>query len=184
MGRPPEGPVAGSRLRRLWRHLWRDARHTRRLLDDAACARLEASIRASEAGHLGEIRLSVEAALPPSYVWRRLSARDRACTLFGKLQVWDTEHDTGVLVYVLLAEASIEIVADRGLRRVVPPAEWAVIVQAMGERLAAGPRDGALEAALQEAVRRLDLALRRHWPLPEDITAPDPDELSNVVDRR
>ncbi|MFM2406661.1 MAG: hypothetical protein RL223_4541 [Pseudomonadota bacterium] len=185
-GTTPTPTGAGrSRWRRLWRHLWRDARHTRRRLDDAACARLAAAIRTSESGHLGEIRLSVEAALPPGYVWQRLTARDRALTLFGKLRVWDTEHDTGVLVYVLLAESAIEIVADRGLRRRVPPTEWDAIVEAMAARLSTGAdgRPGALEPALHEAVQRLDALLQRHWPLPDGLAA-NPDELANVVDRR
>lgn len=180
-------PTAGrpSRWRRLWRHFWRDVRHTRRRLDDDACARLAAAIRDSERAHLGEIRLSVEAALPPGYLWRRLSARARALTLFGKLRVWDTEHNTGVLVYVLLAESAIEIIADRGLRHRVPQAEWDAIVEAMTARLSTGAdgRPGALEPALHEAVRRLDALLRQHWPLPDGHAA-NADELSNVVDRR
>ena len=44
--------------------------------------------------------------------------------MFGKLRVWDTEHNNGVLIYLLLAEHAIEIVADRGLNEQVPPQQW------------------------------------------------------------
>ena len=72
---------------------------------------------ASERRHSGEIRVCVEAGLPLSYLWRGATARERAVTMFGKLRVWDTEHNNGVLIYLLLAEHRIEIVADRGLNR-------------------------------------------------------------------
>ena len=80
-----------------------------------AVERLRERVAASERRHSGEIRICVEAGLPLSYLWRGLSARDRAITMFGKLRVWDTEHNNGVLIYLLLAEHAIEIVADRGL---------------------------------------------------------------------
>jgi hypothetical protein len=88
-----------------------------RALDAPALARSSSAWPASESRHSGEIRLCVEAGLPLSYLWRAPSARERAVTMFGKLRVWDTEHNNGVLIYLLLAEHAIEIVADRGLAR-------------------------------------------------------------------
>ena len=86
---------------------------------------------ASEKRHSGEVRICVEAALPASYLWRlgsktpiRALTRQRAVMMFGKLRVWDTEHNNGVLIYVLLAEHAIEIVADRGLLKHVSTAQW------------------------------------------------------------
>ena len=175
MGRPPEGPVAGSRLRRLWRHLWRDARHTRRLLDDAACQRLQARVAQSERGHGGEIRLAVEGGLPASYLWRGASPRERAITLFGKLRVWDTEHNNGVLVYVQLADRAIEVVADRALHRACTPSDW----QALLGLVRAGLRQGDAEAALAAAVDHLDALMRRHFPL--EGSRGDVNELPDVV---
>ncbi|GAB1460845.1 hypothetical protein MASR2M50_26190 [Thauera sp.] len=119
-----------EKLRRLLRHLWLDADDARHALGNAALDRLEARVRASETGHTGQICLCVEASLPPSYLWRHLARgealasviRDRAITLFGKQRVWDTEDNNGVLVYLLLAEHHIEIVADRALARCLAPA--------------------------------------------------------------
>ena len=89
----------------------------------SALARLQARVAASEATHSGEIRLCIEAGLPLSYLRRRATARERAVAMFGKLRVWDTAHNNGVLIYLLLAEHAIEIVADRGLSARVDAAE-------------------------------------------------------------
>ena len=157
-----------EKLRRLLRHLWLDADDARRALGKAALDRLEARVRASEAGHSGQICLCVEASLPPSYLWRHLARgeslasviRDRAITLFGKQRVWDTEDNNGVLVYLLLAEHRIEIVADRALARVLEPAAWQDLVT----QLAAPCREARLEDALGAAVDRLDHLLRADFP--------------------
>src|SRR4029453_19375983 len=113
-----------KRLLRILKHRAFDDTDTRRAIGPALLERLRQRVAASERRHSGEIRLCVEAGLPLSYLWRDLSARERALTMFGKLRVWDTEHNNGVLIYLLLAEHAIEIVADRGLDRRVPRAPW------------------------------------------------------------
>ena len=165
-------PVA---WRRWWRHAWMDARASRRLLGDAACLRLQARVAASERGHGGEIRLAVEGGLPASYLWRGASPRERAITLFGKLRVWDTEHNNGVLVYVQLADRAIEVVADRALHRVCTPSDWQELLGLVRE----GLRRGDAEAALAAAVDRLDTLMRRHLPLENGQR--DANELPDVV---
>jgi uncharacterized membrane protein len=120
-------------------------------------------VAASEQGHGGEIRICVEAGLPLSYLWRDASARDRAVTMFGKLRVWDTEHNNGVLIYLLLAEHAIEIVADRGLTRHVSPQQWAEIVQRMGSAF----RDKRFEDGLTQALEEVSALLVRHFPVGE-----------------
>ncbi len=117
-----------ARLARMFRHGRLGTRDVRRVLGPEALARLHAQVAASEALHSGEIRLSIEAGLPWSYLRRDATPRDRAVTIFGKLRVWDTEHNNGVLIYLLLAEHAIEIVADRGLVRHVPQAQWDTLV--------------------------------------------------------
>ncbi len=174
----PLQPVPGSRVWRLLRHRWCDERDVARALPDDALARLEAAIHASEHQHTGELRISVEAGLPLSYLWRRASARARAIALFGKLNVWDTEHNNGVVIYLLLAERSIEIVADRGLARKVPAAEW----QAMVALLAPACRAGDFEGGLQHCVSLVGDLLQQHFPAAEG-GAPR-NELSNSVDLR
>lgn len=171
------GP-GSKRWLRILRHRWFDDGDLRRALDAAALDRLAARVAASEARHSGEIRISVESGLPLSYLWKRLSARERAITLFGKLRVWDTEHDNGVLIYLLLAEHAIEIVADRALARRVAPAHWQALLAQMRQAL----REGRCEAALMQAIDTVEQALVQHFPLAPG--AANPDELSNRVDLR
>lgn len=170
------GVHPGNRVLRLVRHRWHDETDAVRALGPDGLARLEARIAASERGHGGEIRVCVEAGLPLSYLWRRATPRMRAVSLFGKLRVWDTEHNSGVLIYLLLAEHAIEIVADRGIARRVDPATWRRIVDGLAADLRAGRHREGLEAAV-DAVTAL---LRTHWPVAEGES--NPDELPNRVE--
>ncbi|WP_374605537.1 TPM domain-containing protein [Niveibacterium sp.] len=154
----------GPQTPRPWRfirHGLFSGRHVRRAIDDAAMKRLQSLVRESETQHSGEIRIVVEAGLPNSYLWKRLSARDRAITLFGKLRVWDTEHNNGVLIYLLLAERRIEIIADRGLDRRVSIIEWHNLLGDMRGEFAAG----RFEQGLAAAVAAVGGLLRQHFPL-------------------
>ena len=168
----------GNRWLRVLRHRWFDERDTARALDDAALARLERAVAGSERRHSGEIRLCVEAGLPLSYLWRSATARQRAVALFGKLRVWDTEHNNGVLIYLLLAEHAIEIVADRGLARRVPQSHWDGVMTSMREAF----RAGRFEQGLQEAVKAVDAMLALHFPLAEGEV--NPNELPDAPDLR
>jgi uncharacterized membrane protein len=166
------------RLARIGRHRWLDETDAARALDAAALTRLEQRVAASERRHSGEIRVCVEAGLPLSYLWRDASARERAITMFGKLRVWDTEHNNGVLIYLLLAEHAIEIVADRGLARHVGGEAWQRLVAAMREAF----RSGRFEDGLAQAVDAVDGLLAQHFPL-----APgqgNPNELPDRPDLR
>lgn len=145
---------------RWLRHRWTDRGDVRRALDEAALARLQARVAASEQRHRGEIRLAIEAGLPHSYLWKGLDARARAVTLFGKLRVWDTEENNGVLIYLLLADHAIEIVVDRGLARQAEGPAWARIVERMREAF----RAGRFEQGLEEAIDAVDSLQTRHFP--------------------
>ena len=179
---PPERTEPADRFHRPWRtwlrHLWADRADIHHVLDTQALARLEARIAASEAHHSGEIRLCVEAALPWRYLRDGASPRERALSIFGKLRVWDTEHNNGVLVYLLLADRAVEIVADRGLHRHIDPDQWRSLIEAMQPLL----RQGQHEAALQNMLAALDEALR-HW-FPLSAAQRNPNELSNRADLR
>ena len=144
-----------SKFMRILKHRWLDDRDTARALGRDALQRLETRVHASEGAHSGEIRLCVEAGLPWSYLWKGLSARDRAVTLFGKLRVWDTEANNGVLIYLLLAEQAIEIVADRALARRVSPAQWHDIISRMAPALAAKRFEDGLNQALADTTALL-----------------------------
>ena len=151
----------GSRLLRLLRHRAWDETDVERVLGPQALARVEQRIGASERRHSGEIRVCVEAGLPLGYLWRRATARERAVAMFGKLRVWDTEANNGVLIYLLLAERTIEIVADRGIARHVDETRWAGIVDGMR----ADFRAGRFEPGLMRAVDEVDALLASHFPL-------------------
>ena len=161
-------------LARLLRHRWHDERDARRALPPAALLRIETRVATSESRHSGEIRVCVEAGLPLSYLWQRRTARERAITLFGKLRVWDTERNNGVLVYLLLAERAIEIVADRGLNQHVTNAHWQAILAGMREALGAG----RYEQGLNQAIDAVDALLAQHFPL--DSNAADSNELPDA----
>lgn len=150
-----------QRARRILRHRWLDERDTRRALPPDLVERLTQRVAASERRHSGEIRLCIEAGLPWSYLMRDARPRERAVTLFGKLRVWDTEHNNGVLIYLLLAERAIEIVADRGLNVRVDTADW----QAMAQRMAAAFRGGRYEDGLTQALEEVSAVLVAHFPL-------------------
>lgn len=167
-----------NRFLRILRHRLVDDIDVRRALGAEALARLEQRVRASERRHGGEIRISVEAGLPLSYLWRGLTPRDRAVTLFGKLRVWDTEANNGVLIYLLLAEHAIEIVADRGLARHVPPDHWRTVLGHMREAF----RAGQFEQGLMQAVDEVEALLLQHFPL--SAGGPNPNELPDRVDLR
>jgi uncharacterized membrane protein len=157
--------------------------HTREILatlgyDDAAVDRLESRVIGSEKRHTGEIRICIEAGLPLSYLWRDASARERAVMMFGKLRVWDTDANNGVLIYVLLAEHAIEIVADRGVARVVPQAHWDGIVAGMREAF----RAGRFEEGVNAAVDAVDARLAEHFPIAAG--ALNPNELPDRPVRR
>ena len=145
----------------------------RRVLPDAALKRLEERVHSSEKKHSGEIRLCIEAGLPSSYIWKRLSARDRALAMFGKLRAWDTEYNNGVLIYLLFAEHKIEIVADRGLTGRVSEGDWRRIVERMREPLHAGKFEDGLNIAIDEVEKLLE----QHFAV--DSAAINPNELPN-----
>ena len=148
-------------LPRLLKHRMLDERDALRALGTGALARVHERVAASEQRHSGEIRVMVEAGLPFSYLRRNAGPRDRAVAMFGKLRVWDTEQNNGVLIYLLLAEQAIEVVADRGLNRHVDAAEWQRITATMQVEF----RAGQFEAGLNKAIDAVDALLCRHFRL-------------------
>ena len=89
---------------------------------------------------------------------------------FSKLRVWDTEDNNGVLIYVLLAEHAIELVADRGVHRLVPPEEWAAIVARLSNAL----QSGSFEEGLTQALEEVSAVLVAHFPQAEGGAADTP----------
>ncbi|MCH8180977.1 MAG: TPM domain-containing protein [Proteobacteria bacterium] len=167
------------RLPRELRHLWLDAADARRALPPEALARLEAAVQGCEARHLGELRLCVEGGLPWGALRAGLDARQRAIGLFSQLRVWDTAHNNGVLIYLLLADQRIEVVADRGVSAHVPQTTW----QALADDLGALLHQGRIEQGLLDAIARVGELLRQHHPAPDGLRHPEahPNELPDAV---
>ena len=149
-----------ARLMRILKHRLVDETDAKRALSSAALDRIEARVKASERHHSGEIKVCVEASLPLSYLWRNATARERAVTMFGKLRVWDTQANNGVLIYLLLAEHQIDIVADRGLNDHVSSAQWNTLLKDMSGAF----KSGQFESGLIAAVDAIDALLALHFP--------------------
>ena len=158
-------------LARIARHLIAMPGAVRRAFPPAAMAAIEQAVARSETQHRGEVRFAVEAALDVSGLIAGQSARARAIEVFSQLGVWDTEDNNGVLIYLLLADRDVEIVADRGINAVVAAHEWEAICRAMEAALRRREFEPAVLGAI-EAVTRL---LARHFP----PRAGDRNELAN-----
>ena len=152
---------------RLLKHLF--AMPSRRLFSKDALQRIAAAIAASEARHTGEVRFAVESALHPRAVLAGMQARDRAGEVFAQLRVWDTEANNGVLLYLLLADHRIEIVADRGFNGRVSPEQWRGACLLIEERLRAGePLQALGQGALCDHCEARGLCRRDHWAAREE----------------
>ncbi|OQW88865.1 MAG: hypothetical protein BWK72_07975 [Rhodoferax ferrireducens] len=164
-----------AKLIRLFKHRWQGDDLTRRVLPPKVLDQLTQAVQASEKRHSGEIRIDVEGGLPSSYLWRDGPLpeiiRSRAVMRFSKLRVWDTAHNNGVLIYVLLAERAIEIVADRGLNDKVSSDTWRDLIAQMRESF----RQGRFEDGLHQAVDEVSRLLDTHFPLASG--AENPNEL-------
>ncbi|MFZ6801467.1 TPM domain-containing protein [Undibacterium sp. Di24W] len=136
---------------------------------------LSDKIAAAELGHRGEIRVVVESQLPIGIVLAGISPRQRAISYFADLRVWDTEENSGILLYLILAERKIEIVADRGIAKLVEQAEWNKICQQLQNQLGT---DQVLEG-LSKAITDFGNLLRQHYPIDRQVN--NPNELSNEL---
>lgn len=157
--------------RRMFRHLLTDQWSVRRAFPPAVMRAIRDKIGVQEKRHGGELRFAVEASLPWAGLWRGQDARSRAVELFGHLGVWDTEYNSGVLVYLLLADKRVEIVADRGIHSKVGDAAWKAICGDMQREFAAG----RFEQGVSLGVAAISDLLAAHYPPP----AGDTDELPN-----
>ncbi|EIT71858.1 MULTISPECIES: TPM domain-containing protein [Hydrocarboniphaga] len=128
-----------NRLHRLLRHLLVGRWTTRKRFPASVLADIEAAVKRHERLHPGEVRFAVEAGLSLPHLWASVSPRERAIEVFTQLRVWDTEDNNGVLIYVLLADRDVEIVADRGVAGGrVPQSEWDACCRVIEKHFAAG----------------------------------------------
>lgn len=164
----------GEVITRILKHLTYPRWWLRRAFPRPVLQAIEAAITASEALHDGELRFVVEGGLDLADLWRGLSARQRAIAIFAQLGVWDTEHNSGVLVYVQLADQKVEIVADRGIHKKVGVACW----QRICADMEAAFRCGEFQRGALQCIQAVGAVLAEHFPAHEH----NPDELPNTVE--
>ena len=148
------------RSHRLLRHVVTDHMTVKRAFPPSVLANIERAIADGEREHRGQVCFAVEGALPPMRVLRRLTPRERALEVFGLLRVWDTEENAGVLIYLLLADRDVEIVADRGIDRVVDTAAW----QAICTRMETAFGDGRYSEGVTAGIEAISRLLAEHFP--------------------
>lgn len=156
-------------LKRTFKHLFAPDWLVHRAFPRAALMRIEAAIRQSEAAHRGELRFAAEAGLDLLPVLRGLTPRGRALDVFSRLRAWDTEENSGVLIYVQLVDRDIEIVADRGISAKVGQAQW----DAICHRMEGAFRARRFEAGVLEGIAEITTLLTAHFPARRE----NPDEL-------
>jgi uncharacterized membrane protein len=125
-------------IKRIGKHLLEHQWRVRRIFPRQVLDSIEQAIKAAETGHSGQIRFVVEGALDGAPLFKGQSARERALDIFSQLRIWDTAHNNGVLIYLLLADRKVEIVADRGIDAKVGAAGWQKICAAMQAEFAQG----------------------------------------------
>ena len=148
-------------IQRLCRHLFSPS--VRRAFPPATLQAITEAIAAGEQRHGGQVMFAVEADLPLHALWCKVTPRQAAEHAFARLRTWDTTHNNGVLIYLLLAEHAIEIVADRGIHSRVDAAAWT----AMMLRMSAAFREGRFEDGLTQALEEISALLVEHFPLGE-----------------
>jgi uncharacterized membrane protein len=147
-------------LGRFWRHVRMNPLKVARAFPASTLEAIEREIRAQEASHRGEICFVVEAELTSSQLWHGLASRERARQVFASQGVWNTEENNGVLVYVLLADRAVEIVADRGIDAHFSASQWQAICREMEARFA----QGRFEEGALAGIRAIAEAMSRHFP--------------------
>src|SRR5712671_1267353 len=156
-------------IRRIGRHLLEHRWRLRRIFSPKVLDAIEAAIKASEATHSGQIRFVVEGALDGAPLFRNQSARERALDIFSKLRIWDTAHNNGVLIYLLLADRQVEIIADRGIDAKVGASGWERICKAMEIDFRAGNFESGVIKGIQAVSQQLAAYFPRHGASPNEL---------------
>jgi uncharacterized membrane protein len=159
-------------IRRIGKHLLEHRWRARRDFPPRVLERIEQAIKQGEASHSGQVRFVVEGALDGAPLFRGQPARERALDIFSQLRIWDTAHNNGVLIYLLLADRNVEIIADRGIDAKVGAAGWENICKEME----ADFRAGNFERGAIKGIEAVSRELAKHFP----STGVGPNELPDA----
>jgi uncharacterized membrane protein YgcG len=156
-------------IKRIGKHLLEHHWRVRRIFPPQVLATIERTIKEGEASHSGQVRFVVEGALDGKPLFEDQSARDRALDIFSHLRIWDTAHNNGVLIYLLLADRKVEIIADRGIDAKVGAAGWQKICAAMETDFKAGNFAGGVVNGIQAVSQQLAAHFPRHGKGPNEL---------------
>ena len=151
-------------FKRIMKHLSSGRAAVGRVFPLRTLDAIENAIRSTETRHAGQVRFAVEASLELASLLAGQTAQQRAIEVFAKLRVWDTEHNNGVLIYLLLADRDVEIVADRGIHVKLGKQVWEEICREMEAEF----RAGQFEAGVLKGIQAVGQHLARHFPGPSD----------------
>jgi uncharacterized membrane protein len=149
-------------IKRIGKHLLEYRWRVRWIFPKPVLARIEHAIKKGEATHSGQVRFVVEGALDGAPLFRDQSARERALDIFSHLRIWDTAHNNGVLIYLLLADRDVEIIADRGIDTKVGRAGWEKICRAMESDFKAGNFAGGVVRGIEAVSSQLAAHFPKH----------------------
>ena len=147
-------------IKRITQHLLLTHWQVNRAFPRQTLIAIEQAIKASETAHVGEIRFVVEGALDGTALLKGQSAKERAIDVFSQLRIWDTEHNNGVLIYLLLADRDVEIVADRGVHAKVGAQKWENICRSMETAFKQADYEGGVVSGIQAVTQHLT----KHFP--------------------
>ena len=148
------------KIKRIARHLLTTHGQVARAFPRSTLNAIEKAIKAGETAHAGEVRFVVEGALDGMPLFKGQSPRERAIELFAQLRVWDTEHNNGLLIYLLLADRAVEVVADRGIHAKVGSEEWSKVCRQMETAF----KQTNYEAGVVSGIQAVTQHLARHFP--------------------
>jgi uncharacterized membrane protein len=156
-------------IKRIGKHLLEHRWRVRRIFPPDVLAAIGRAIKAGEATHSGQVRFVVEGALDGAPLFRNQPARERALDLFSHLRIWDTVHNNGVLIYLLLADRQVEIVADRGIDAKVGAAGWEKICADMQTDFKAGKFERGVIGGIGAVSRQLAAHFPKHGAGPNEL---------------
>lgn len=122
------------------------------------------TVTRAEQGHVGEIQVVIEDHIPCNLAYYQNTAI-RARHIFSELGVWDTEYNSGVLLYINLCERRVEIVFDRGIKKTTPPYIWQDICKNVTIQM----KNKKYQMAIVQAVEKIGAVLNEHYAHIENI---------------
>ncbi|MFY9957979.1 TPM domain-containing protein [Bradyrhizobium sp.] len=147
-------------IKRIGKHLIEPRWRVRRIFTPQVLGQIEQAIKTGEATHSGQVRFVVEGALDGAALFRDQPARERALDIFSHLRIWDTAHNNGVLIYLLLADRDVEIVADRGIDARVGAGGWEKICRDMEAEF----KTGNFRGGVIQGIAAVSRQLAAHFP--------------------